>query len=361
MTFAAHRPAALVAMLLAALIAAAMPVGAQQKAAPELIVKAPEAEEPADPVEKAVERIKALSAALKGEGDVLAAHARLWEALATLKPGAEARARIAEAAKSAELPLDYVGFLREDLPKLLAPAEAQPCGPACDDQSLLFTSRRGAYAANIVLKAPAPKPLSEAITGDDIALVATGVYTSPHGMPVGLAIVEGRVVNPVPRGWSGLILVRPDGRIVLKDMGRVEVGHVPRDLRQSLADLQVFLATAERERLTVLQSHLLIGDGELKITSRAPNKPFRRRIIFEDGEGHVAIFDSGERELSLYDAAAEVRRRYAPRLAINLDMGSYDFCRRRKIQADALVPCGTLEKPDIVSNLVVLRQKAGNP
>ena len=361
MPFAAHRPAALVAMLLTALIAAAMPVGAQQKAAPELIVKAPEVDEPADPVARTIERIKALAAALKGEGDVLAAHARLWEALAELKPGAEARARLAEAVKSVELPLDYVGFLREDLPKLLAPAEPQLCGPACDDQSLLFTSRRGAYAASVMLKAPAPKPLAEVIAGDDIALVTTGVYTSPHGMPVGLAIVEGRVVNPVPRGWSGLILVRPDGRIVLKDMGRVEVGHVPRDLRQSLADLKAFVAAAERDRLTVLQSHLLIGDGELKITSKAPSKPFRRRIIFEDGEGHIGIFDSGERELSLYDAAAEVRRRYAPRLAINLDMGSYDFCQRRKTPSDVLASCGTLEKPDIVSNLVVIRLKAGNP
>lgn len=348
--------ACLCAAILAALLAVA-PVSAQQKATPELVIRAPEAEPEADPVALTIERIKALSAALKGEGDVIAAHARLAEALAQLKPDAEARARIAEAAKSVELPLDYVGFLREELPKLLAPADPQPCGPTCDDTSLLFTSRRGPYAARVVLKAPAPQPLAEPVAGDDIALVMTGVYTSPHGMPVGLAVVEGRIINPVPRGWSGLILISPDGRVVLKDMGRVEIAHVPRDLRQSLGDLQAFLAAAVRERLTVLQSHLLIGGGELKISERAPSKPFRRRIMFQDRDGHVAIFDSGERELSLYDAAVEVRRRYAPDLAINLDMGSYDYCQRRKAEADALASCGTLEKPDIVSNLIVIRRK----
>lgn len=357
MPFSSNRSARLGVVLLAALVAVASPAGAQQKAMPELVIRAPEAEPAEDPVGATIARIKALSAALKGEGDVMAAHARLAEALAHLKPDADARLRIAEAARSVELPLDYVGFLREELPKLLTPAEPQPCGPACDDASLLFTSRRGPYAARVVLKAPAPQPLAEPVAGDDVVLVATGVYTSPHGMPVGLAVVEGRIVNPVPRGWSGLILIRPDGRIVLKDMARVEIAHVSRDLRQSLADLQAFLAAAERERLTVLQSHLLIGGGELKISERAPNKPFRRRILLQDKDGHVAIFDSGERELSLYDAAAEVRRRYAPDLAINLDMGSYDYCLRRKAGADAPISCGTLEKPDIVSNLVVIRRK----
>ncbi|MEM7177258.1 MAG: hypothetical protein AAF503_06110 [Pseudomonadota bacterium] len=231
------------------------------------------------------------------------------------------------------------------------PAMAQAC-PAPSETVLFHSCWGEAQATSLLLPEESPVPKTPAER-----LVVTGGYTGKDVRvdekpnPVGMFVHRGQVINPT--------LARMDGIVILTSNGNLEVQHRMRaglaGQRFDLTDLdqrRAFQQAARDSGATVFQSHLLIVEGALDI--RPPETPKRaiRRILFTDGAGY-GIYQT-KSIVSLYDAAREVAEALSPTMAINLDMGSYDYCLATRSGIE--VNCGVLarENTQKLSNLLVL-------
>lgn len=185
------------------------------------------------------------------------------------------------------------------------------------------------------------------------ALDVTGAYTASDRRsggkpkPVGLMVRNGEVISREFVRFDGVLVIDANGTPTTHMRSRVSFDGTVFNLND-VADRSAFLARASNAGADVMQSHLLIIDGAADVADQAGAPKFRRRIMFQMGNGDLGLFDSSPRALTLHDATAEVAARFAPAMALNLDMGSYDFCRR----GDAL--CGLLigEGTDKLSNLL---------
>ncbi len=115
---------------------------------------------------------------------------------------------------------------------------------------------------------------------------------------------------------------------------------------------RAYVAEASAHGLSVLQSHLLIVDGRVDVRPQEDAPVFIRRMLFIDDEG-FGLYQTRWPK-SLHDAAQQLAEALAPRMALNLDMGSYDYCLRAEDGADT--GCGGLDRDDTgkLSNLLVL-------
>ena len=234
------------------------------------------------------------------------------------------------------------------------PAQAATCPVA--DKSLLLNSCTASPEAALILLAP------DAIIPNDLAapekttLVITGAYTSGEKVePEGFVIDHGKPYDPYIQGWDGLLLITPEGDLSLHHVSRVKFRGSLSNLRDK-GQRRAFVARAKQLGLSAIQSHLLITDGALDVRDVSGAPSFRRRILFSYQDGGYGIFDSGERALTLFEAANEVADLYKPDMAFNLDMGSYDYCA---LTADgAETNCGDLARSATrkLSNILVFTQ-----
>lgn len=232
-------------------------------------------------------------------------------------------------------------------------------GPAraCPQPSpeLLFHSCWGDARAEIaLLPEEALKPAPE----DGLRLAVTGAYTAKETRddgrpnPVGLFMNEGVLVNRNMTRMDGLLLIDPEsGTLELHDRSAVPLDGRTYNLRQ-IAPRHDFTEAAAARGLSALQSHLLIIRGEPDVSDQEDAPRFRRRVLFTDADGY-GIYQSRGAE-TLYDTAARMDEVYAPDMALNLDMGSYDFCLRAEDGVERR--CGTLDRDQMgkLSNLLVL-------
>ncbi|MGB0508057.1 MAG: hypothetical protein ACPGGK_17865, partial [Pikeienuella sp.] len=145
--------------------------------------------------------------------------------------------------------------------------------------------------------------------------------------PVGLMVRNGQIINREYVRFDGVLTIDVRNRAQIQYRRAVSFGGGLFDLNDG-GERRAFLNTAARENASIIQSHLLILNGEVDVAQLASAPRFRRRIMFQTAEGHTGVFDSSPRSLTLYEAAVEVAETFAPEMALNLDMGSYDFCRR---------------------------------
>jgi hypothetical protein len=209
---------------------------------------------------------------------------------------------------------------------------AAPAG-ACPQPGdrLLFHSCHAASTIELLLLPEEAAALSAAAGTPPAGLTLdiTGGYTGTdtrgegHPNPVGLFVDNGRVVSPN--------LARMDGILVIDGEGQPHIHlstQVP--LRDGVADLSDpdqrldFADWASEHAVSVLQSHLLIVDGRLDVRPQLDAPKARRRMLFLDRHGW-GIYQTTEAQ-TLFDAAFELQQRYRPTMAINLDMGSFDYC-----------------------------------
>lgn len=236
----------------------------------------------------------------------------------------------------------------------LAAAPAAACPPPSD--TLLFHSCWGQGRLAVVLL-PEDLPLPEAAAAGR-RLVVTGAYTARDSRgdgltkPVGLFVHRGAVINPNLGHMDGILLVDPaNGRPELQHRARLAMGGRDYDLTE-LEQRHDFRAGASARGLSVLQSHLLIVDGEVDVLPQEDAPLFTRRMLFTDEAG-FGLYQTGRPE-TLLDAARQLAEALAPRMALNLDMGSYDYCQRAEDGAEA--GCGRRDRDDTgkLSNLLVL-------
>jgi hypothetical protein len=120
----------------------------------------------------------------------------------------------------------------------------------------------------------------------------------------------------------------------------------------TLDQRHAFLDAASGQGVSVLQSHLLIVDGQIDVLPQENAPTFTRRILFTNDTGYGLYQTSGSR--TLYDAATQLAEELAPNMALNLDMGSYDYCQH--VRDGEVSGCGMLGRDDTgkLSNLLVL-------
>lgn len=240
---------------------------------------------------------------------------------------------------------------------LLAPVSGHAsadCIPA--HATLLLDNCSEAMSADLVLILGRTRVPQEIALGREDALVVTGAYTNGERVePEGLVIEEGDAFDPYIQGWDGLMLIEPDGALSLHHVARVRYRNSLSNLRDK-AQRRAFVARAKQTGLSAIQSHMLITDGALDVRPVEGAPRFRRRVVFSYEDGRYGIFDSGSRALSLYEAGAEIQADYDPKMAFNLDMGSYDYCLLMKDGHKN--DCGTLSRSATakLSNVLVFRQ-----
>ena len=235
---------------------------------------------------------------------------------------------------------------------LARPAVA--CPPA--SEAMLFHSCWGEARIALALlpedlPLPAPGPGAR-------RLVVTGAYTASDSRaegrpkPVGLFLRRGELVNPNLARMDGVLVVDPaDGQPGFHHRERVALAERTYDLRD-LDQRRAFIEAARHRALSVMQSHLLIADGVFDVHPQEDAPAFVRRLLFADGDGFGVWQTLGA--ATLYEAAAELDAALGPRMVMNLDMGSYNFCRRTadgvETSCGSVAPEGTAK----LSNLIVL-------
>ncbi|MBY8977746.1 hypothetical protein KHP62_18175 [Rhodobacteraceae bacterium NNCM2] len=235
---------------------------------------------------------------------------------------------------------------------IVMPAIAQAC-PAPSETVLFHSCWGNAQASSLLLPEESPVPKAP-----DERLVVTGGYTGKdvrheeRPNPVGMFVHKGQVINPNLARMDGVVIVSSDGDLDVQHRKRTGIGTARFDLTE-IPQREAFQAVAAQTGATVFQSHLLIVDSKLDI--RPPENPkfAVRRILFTDETGY-GIYQTRD-PVSLYDAAVEVEEAMFPTMAINLDMGSYDYCLATRSGVE--INCGVLgrENTQKLSNLLVLR------
>jgi len=203
---------------------------------------------------------------------------------------------------------------------------AQACPEATPE--LLWHSCWGdaSYALHLL---PEDLPLAPPVN-DEERLTVTGAYTARepreggHPEPVGLFIRQGVLVGRHLARMDGILVIEPNG-------GSARIAHraaVP--LGGQVYDLTAFetrarfLRDAVEARVSLIQSHLLVVDGRSDV-GEVENAPAHiRRLIVEDAHG-IGLWQS-RWPVTLAQAARDVIADLGPRMAMNLDMGSFDFC-----------------------------------
>lgn len=185
-------------------------------------------------------------------------------------------------------------------------------------------------------------------------IVMTGTYSSIINMPAGLAANMGKIINPVIQAFDGLIIINSQGEITLTHIDNLQYDLRSLHIRSSFRDYQNFLKLIENNRLSVLQSHLFINNGELLIDDKQNSPKARRRLLFQTADNSVHVFDSQVKEMTLYEAANFIKANFKAIIAINLDMGEYNFCTvysnfQPKDYSD-------LKKGVLLSNFIVIEQ-----
>ena len=227
--------------------------------------------------------------------------------------------------------------------------------PVSDD-SLLFNSCTASTHADLLLIAPDAAVPDDLAPADKTTLVITGAYTSGEKVePEGFVLDHGKPYDPYIQGWDGLLLITPEGDLSVHHVSRVRFRGGLSNLRDR-GQRRAFVARAKQLGLSAIQSHLLIADGALDVRDVSGAPSFRRRILFSYKDGGYGIFDSGERALTLFEAATEVADLYDPAMAFNLDMGSYDYCALTTDGTET--NCGDLSRSATrkLSNILVFTQ-----
>lgn len=231
---------------------------------------------------------------------------------------------------------------------LAGPASACPM----EVPGLIFHSCWGTAEFEVLLL-----PEEEATPPDSAnSITVTGAYTGKDARaggapnPVGLFIDGGEVINPNLARMDGVLVVRGtepsihhrervafDGRVW--DLNDV-------DTRQRFAE------SIQKDGASVIQSHLLLTDGALDVRQQDDAPVAIRRLLFTDAHG-FGLYQTAL-PVTLFAAASSTLDLLSPDMALNLDMGSFDYCIA--IEDGQTTNCGVLAPGDVdkLSNLLRL-------
>ena len=192
-----------------------------------------------------------------------------------------------------------------------------------------------------------PDPLVE--TPKDILRI-TGTYSSGDIYGVeGLAIAGGRVISKRYHPWDGLLVIK-NGNPSLFRANHVRIDGQQWNIKNN-SDRASFIKTAQTDGWQVIQSHLLIANGQLDLRDLPKARKFVRRFLFTSTQGW-GIYQTKTAK-TLFAAASEIQQNLNPDMVFNLDMGAYDLCMQGQ------TPCGNLfvHESKLTNILAVVGQK----
>jgi hypothetical protein len=179
--------------------------------------------------------------------------------------------------------------------------------------------------------------------GKNLILVSSGTYMDYDGIPVGLTIDNGVIVNrSLTKNCDALVIVTASGGITVSNLkdGDLKLrgpgldSTRKYDIRKSAWDLQAFLTWATTHEATVFQSHLLVYKNKLDIAFLNPSPavaPRRFLAIGRDENGKMVhaivqssvystIYDGSKKTLDFLNNFKEMNVSFM----INLDTGDQD-------------------------------------
>ncbi len=184
----------------------------------------------------------------------------------------------------------------------------------------------------------------DAVPEGGISVTGTYTATEPRAgdkpLPVGFFARSGEVVSQIGARVDGVLMIE-DGHATITRRDRTGL-----DTSEGRAAMA---GRAGQEGLSILQTHLLIDGGELDLRPVEDAPSFTRRLLFQTGSG-LGLWQSAG-PVTLHTAAASLRAACAPDMALNLDMGSYDFC------VSEGESCGLLTDTARLSNLIHLEAR----
>jgi hypothetical protein len=169
---------------------------------------------------------------------------------------------------------------------------------------------------------------------------------------VGVFLRDGETVSLELGRMDGMLVVEADGAGRIATTRAVPLDGAVFDL-SDYAGRVAFAEAARAAGASALQSHLLIRDGVLDLRAVEGAPVARRRALMATADGRLRLWESAG-PLTLHEAAEAMRAAHAPVMALNLDMGSFDFCRRGL--AEGWRSCGfvTEETVERLSNVLVV-------
>ncbi|MDT8342856.1 MAG: hypothetical protein RQ752_00365 [Thermohalobaculum sp.] len=193
-------------------------------------------------------------------------------------------------------------------------------------------------------------------------LLVTGAYTArtprEGGLPdpVGLFLRDGALIGRHLARMDGILIVEAGGgRARIAHRAAVPLGGQTYDLTSFEARAR-FLSEAVAAGISLMQSHLLVVDGHSDVAEVENAPAYVRRLLFEDADG-IGLWQT-RWPVTLHEAARAIIADLAPRMAMNLDMGSFDFCLSEVPGATARA-CGVIAPGSAelakLSNLLDLR------
>jgi len=297
-----------------------------------------------------------LSSLSKGDAATKQSHQDLSNYLRTLDTKTFPSAQELKSFVSAhDIPYDYSFFIKDCLPGY--GESLRSGGSTLKDSNIILSLAAGAnYKASLFVNStnlPAEK-LSQTVDveGSGNRLVISGTYTSPSNMPVGLTIDRGTVINPAIQKFEGILVIHPDGRMFFTHIGELQSALRALNIRSSFSDYKEFIDNAGKEKLSVIQTQLVLNSGSILVDNDPAQKRYRKRLLFETSDGGIHIYDSFDRQLTLFEAAKHVKENYKATKAANLETGTYDFCtinRNNQLQNRS-----ELKNGNVLSNLLII-------
>lgn len=296
-----------------------------------------------------------LSSLQKGNGSAKNSHEELFEYLKSLdRKSFPSSQELKQFADTNNIPYDYAFFFKECLPAYSS--SFKESAGIKDDNIILSLPKSSEYKTSLFVNYsnyPAEN-LSQTVDsqGSSNRLIISGTYSSPFNMPVGLTIKEGKVVNPVIQKFDGLLIIGPDGKIHLTHIDELRYNLKNLHIKTSFPDYMEFIDVATKDKLTVLQSHLIINNGMILFEDNPGQKKLRKRILFQTEDDGIHIYDSLGKEQSLFEAAKFVKDKYKAFRAVNLETGTYNYCTLYK--NNKLINLSEFKNGVVISNLIVI-------
>lgn len=253
-----------------------------------------------------------------------------------------------------DIPEDYHYFFKECLPHYLE--NLKHIQHKITDKNILFSTKNDSILKINLLfnqEKKSSKSLLETLPIAKKRIIVSGTYTSPFDLPVGLAVDKGNIVNPCMQSWDGLFLIDKNNKPQILNIRDVSLDFEILNIRENIKDYSRFLEVLKRQKISVIQSHLLLYNDSICVEKYAQQTLARRRVIFQTADGHTHIFDSLDKQMTLFELAQYLQKNYAANRAINLDMGDYNYCKMFE-NGKEMQDRSVLRNGIVLSNFIVI-------
>ena len=304
----------------------------------------------------------------KGTQKAYTSSQKLYLELETWLSSSDIRAELLHEIEQLNFPVDHKYFFKTNIKNYIHSLNSNNL-QTCVKENIIYTTFKSSnYAAEVFfnpegLHIPSfvkkiKQQRSKVINRFDDYTLISAAYTSNEGLPVGLTISHGKVINPALKNMDGLLIITKDGRIHLQHIDDLRLNFDSVFIRKNYHHYRSFLNKAQVEKLTIIQGHLLIYKSKLVgLRSNPDADRARRRIIFMRQNNDIYIYESGKNEHeTFFEVASKLRHQYNASSAFNLDMGGYNLMR--VYNKNQLIGNYSKIQPNIIlSNLLMIRKQ----